>query len=131
MRARSWFAALAIGLVISCWPNQSIAQASEVEELHQRILALDSIDQTFEAIPLAKEYPAAIEAHSGTDNTDHAVALDIPVDLHIKLGCFGEAEPFARRSLAIREALLTPDLRQRACIVGIPMTQSRLHPGTR
>jgi len=109
MRARSWFAALAIGLAISCRPNQSIAQAGEVEELHQRILALDSIDQTFEAIPLAKEYAAAIEKKSGSDTAAYAVALDILVDLHVKLNRFSEAEPFARRSLAIREGLSAAD----------------------
>src|SRR5215475_6688568 len=108
MRARSWFAALAIGLAISCRTNQSIAQAGEVEELHQRILALDSIDQTFEAIPFAKEYAAAIEKKSGSD-TAAAVALDILVDLHVKLNRFSEAEPFARRSLAIRKGLSAAD----------------------
>src|SRR5262245_25522383 len=79
MRARSRFAALAIGLAISCWPNRSIAQAGEVEELHERILALDSTDQTFEAIPLAKEYAAAIEKKSGSDTAAYAIALDILV----------------------------------------------------
>jgi len=109
MSSRSRLAAVANGLVIGWWSDQAVAQTEELDALHQRILAMDGVDQTFEAIPLANEYAAGIEARSGTDNAGYAVALDILVDLHVKLGRFGEAEPFARRSLAIRETLLSPE----------------------
>jgi tetratricopeptide (TPR) repeat protein len=107
MSSRSRLAAVAIGLVIGWWSGQAVAQTEELDALHQRILAMDRVDQTFEAIP--KEYAAGIEARSGTDNADYATALDILVDLHVKLGRFAEAEPFARRALAIRETLLSSD----------------------
>jgi flagellar motor switch/type III secretory pathway protein FliN len=88
MGSRSRLRAIAIGLAIGWSSGHAVAQTGQLDALHERILTLDGADQTIEAIPIAKEYAAAIEARSGTDNTDYAAALDILVDLHVELGRF-------------------------------------------
>jgi tetratricopeptide (TPR) repeat protein len=100
-------------------PRPPPAPAGELDEVRKRIVPLIQARRLAEALPLAVRYVELTRVRLGDDHAEHAMALGILASAYGSQGRFADAEPLARRSLAIAENAVDPNRHQ---IVGHALT---------
>ena len=88
---------------------ESSPQLAEAEDLLQQAIELYEAGQYAEAIPLAEQVLAIVEAQLGSNHPDTAGSLSWLAALHHAIGRYVEAEPLHEQALAILETQLGPD----------------------
>src|SRR5262249_38945600 len=96
-----------------CFPpgKSDFGQASQIDGLsglREQVLQLYDRGKSIEAIPFAEQY-IEFARKRGEEDPEHATAIALQALLYRVGGRYAQAEPLAKRALAIREKVLGPD----------------------
>ncbi|MEM6783578.1 MAG: tetratricopeptide repeat protein, partial [Bacteroidota bacterium] len=89
-------------------PDGAACAEGRAGALNQRVVALHGAGRYAEAVPLAREALAILEAALGPDHPDVALSLNNLAFLLRATGDYAGARPLLERALAIRETALGP-----------------------